>query len=119
MPFKCLTEQHELDEEIKKAGRKLVVVAFSSQGCGPCRGVVPTMEELCKEMPDILFYKVEVDKDDDFCKRYSISGVPKFCFYRCEKELYNFQGGNMAYFKKCVHELRFERKAEDQQCPYV
>ncbi|KAM4050124.1 thioredoxin-like [Anomaloglossus baeobatrachus] len=101
-------EEHELQELLRNSGRKLVVVAFSSGSCGPCRLTTPCLEALSCEMPDVVFVKVDVRKSDEFVERYEISGVPAFCFFRMMNQVYKFQGGNVDFLCSKVHELRFQ-----------
>ncbi|PIO33015.1 hypothetical protein AB205_0167680 [Aquarana catesbeiana] len=37
-------------------------------------------------MPDVLFIKIEVGKDDEYTKRFKIKGVPAFFYFKngCE-----------------------------------
>ncbi|XP_073508152.1 thioredoxin-like [Phyllobates terribilis] len=100
-------EECELQEILRTSGRKLVVVAFSSGNCGPCRLTTPCLESMSSEMPDIAFVKIDVRKSDEFVDRYEISGVPAFCFFRNMQQVYKFQGGNVDYLRKIVYDLRF------------
>ncbi|XP_075681767.1 thioredoxin-like [Rhinoderma darwinii] len=91
-----------------KSGRKLIVVAFTSGNCGPCRLTTPLLESMSNEMPDIAFVKIDVRKSDEFVERYEILGVPAFHFYRNMNLVYKFQGGNVDFLKCKVEELRFQ-----------
>ena len=44
---------------------KLVVVDFWATWCGPCVYIAPALEELSKEFSDVLFFKVDVDKNNE------------------------------------------------------
>ncbi|XP_069818202.1 thioredoxin-like [Dendropsophus ebraccatus] len=101
-------EEQELQEVLRKSGPKLVVVAFSSGNCGPCRLTTPHLESLCTQMPDIVFAKVDVRKSDEFVEKYEITGVPAFCFFRNRKMVDKFQGGNVDFLNCKIHELRFK-----------
>lgn len=88
-----IQEEDELQEVLRKAGSKLVVVAFTSGNCGPCRVTTPHLESLSTQMPDIVFIKIDVRKADEFVERYQITGVPAFYFFRkremvCYSKLY-------------------------------
>ncbi|XP_073447153.1 thioredoxin-like [Aquarana catesbeiana] len=107
MAVMVLDKMCELDEILSKSGRKLVVVTFSSQNCGPCRPVPACLEAISEEMPDVLFIKIEVGKDDEYTKRFKIKGVPAFFYFKNGCEEYHFEGGNLGHFRKMVDELRF------------
>ncbi|XP_072260534.1 thioredoxin-like isoform X3 [Pyxicephalus adspersus] len=79
-------DMEELNRHIKCPGNHLLVVTFSSPNCGPCRPVPGCLAALCEEMPDIKFVKVDVGKNDK----------------------YQFEGGNMGFFRKTVEEWRFK-----------
>ncbi|XP_071982637.1 thioredoxin-like [Engystomops pustulosus] len=108
MPVIQLSDEEELCEAVKNAGRKLVVLAFSSGNCGPCKLTNPRLEAMSIQMPDILFFKIDVNKADEVVEKYQIKGVPTFHFYRNGKLVYQFQGGNPDYLCRTVEELRFQ-----------
>ncbi|XP_063776803.1 thioredoxin-like [Pseudophryne corroboree] len=108
MALQEINDLHEFEGALKAAGRKLIVVCFTSGNCGPCRITSPVMEQMSKEMPDVQFMKVDVQKDDEFVEHFKISGVPAFLFYKNYQVVYNFQGGNMNHLKQMVEELRFK-----------
>ncbi|XP_040216492.1 thioredoxin-like [Rana temporaria] len=107
MAVVVLDNMQALDEAISKSGRKLVVVTFSSQNCGPCRPVPACLEAISEEMPDVVFVKIEVGKDDEYTKRFCIKGVPAFFYFKNGQKVYNFEGGNLGHFRQKVDQLRF------------
>ncbi|XP_072260533.1 thioredoxin-2-like isoform X2 [Pyxicephalus adspersus] len=100
-------DMEELNRHIKCPGNHLLVVTFSSPNCGPCRPVPGCLAALCEEMPDIKFVKVDVGKNDEFTKHFKLKGVPAFFFFR-NGDCYQFEGGNMGFFRKTVEEWRFK-----------
>ena len=55
---------------------KVVVVTFSGNWCGPCRGMYPQERELLQKLKDKAFSMVSVNTDDDVAslKKSVISG---------------------------------------------
>ncbi|XP_075066994.1 thioredoxin-like isoform X2 [Mixophyes fleayi] len=107
MAMKEIFEQDELEQELREAGRKLCVVAFTSGNCGPCRVTTPCLEDMSLEMPDVVFRKIDVKKNDEILEQFQITGVPAFFFFKNCQLLFKFQGGNTDFLKKKVQELRF------------
>ena len=67
---KEIFEQQVLNSE------KKVLVDFWAPWCGPCRMVVPLVEEIAREREDILVVKVNVDEEPELASRYSIMSIP-------------------------------------------
>nr|APB87930.1 thioredoxin-like 2 [Dendrobium officinale] len=72
----------EFLETLSQAGDKLVVVEFYGTWCGSCRALFPKLCKTAEEHPDILFLKVDFDKNKPMCKRLNVRVLPFFHFYR-------------------------------------
>ncbi|WVY91318.1 hypothetical protein V8G54_036832 [Vigna mungo] len=81
---------------------KLVVVYFTASWCGPCRIIAPIFEELAKNMPHVIFLKVDVDELSSVAKEWSISAMPTFLFFKEGERVDEVVGGNPSKLRQTV-----------------
>ena len=69
-------------DEILAQGQPMVV-DFWAPWCGPCKMMLPIVEELSSEYEGkIVVGKVNVDENDDICQRFGIMNIPTMLFFK-------------------------------------
>ena len=52
------------------------LVDFWAPWCGPCRMVLPLMDEIAAERPDIKVCKINVDEESELASQFRVMTIP-------------------------------------------
>jgi thioredoxin 1 len=60
-----------------------VLVDFYADWCGPCKMLIPTIDELAKDYEGkIKIYKVNVDEEGELATKYQVSSIPTLILFK-------------------------------------
>ena len=58
-----------------------VFVDFYADWCGPCKMMMPLVEEIAAEKSDGKFCKIDIDKNMELAKKYRVMTIPNFIVF--------------------------------------
>ena len=67
--------QNNFQEEVLNSD-KPVLLDFWAPWCGPCRMVLPLVEQIAEERDDIKVGKINVDEENELASRFGIMSIP-------------------------------------------
>jgi thioredoxin 1 len=80
-------------DELRSEGKKLLV-DYWAKWCGPCKSLIPRLELLEEQYPDVTFVKVDVDENMDAALDLGIRTVPTIMIYNGEELISRSLGAN-------------------------
>ena len=87
---------------------KTVLLDFWAPWCAPCRMVVPVIEEIAGERPDIKVGKINVDEQPELASKFGIMSIPTLVVMKNGKIVQRVSGARP---KEAILEMLFTATA--------
>jgi len=71
---------------------QLLVIDFHAVWCGPCKFIAPVIEQMSGKYKDVVFVKIDVDKQKELARRYSVTAMPTFLLLKNGKVIDTLRG---------------------------
>lgn len=79
--FKEKVFDFETNKEWSFKGDKPCIIDFYADWCGPCKMVVPVLEELSKEYDGkVDIYKIDTEKERELSTMFGVQSIPSILF---------------------------------------
>ena len=74
-------------QELVVNAEKKVLVDFWAPWCGPCRMVLPVVEEIAEEREDIVVGKINVDEQPELANQFGVMTIPTLIVFENGQEI--------------------------------
>ena len=85
-------EEKNFEEEVLKTDKK-VLVDFYADWCGPCKMMLPVIDDIAKELDGkVKVGKVNVDNNQELAIQYDVMSIPTIMVFENGKSIKTFVG---------------------------
>jgi len=88
--MKAINDLEDFDDIVDK--NELVLIDFTATWCVPCKKLMPTLEEISKELPNINFIKADIEAVPELAEEFNIDAVPTLVLLKGREEVSRQQG---------------------------
>mgnify|MGYP002514794769 CR=1 FL=1 len=74
------------EEEVLKCS-ETVLVDFWAEWCGPCKMLLPIIEELAQEQTEVKVCKVNVSEHQELAEKYRVMTIPTLILFKNGEEI--------------------------------
>lgn len=89
-----------------KSTDQVVLVDYWAKWCGPCKSLIPRLESIESQYPNVKFVKIDVDENTSHAQEIGIRSVPTVIVIKGGEVVHRSSGANTdAYYKEVLNKL--------------
>lgn len=115
--FMAPTELTAQEFEQAIGGNDTLIIDFWAPWCGPCRSFAPTFEAAAQKHPDIAFFKVNTEEEQELAAALRIRSIPTLMVFRDQLLVYAEAGalsaGQLEQLLTAVKQLDMDEVRRD------
>ena len=92
-------------EQLKKEGKN-ILLDIHGIWCGPCKVLMPKLEQLQTQYENVEFVKMDVDKNQNYVLGLGVRSVPTVIIYNGDEVINRSQGAQSeSYYKEFLDKM--------------
>jgi thioredoxin len=93
--------------DVLKSENKKILLDVYGTFCGPCKVLLPKLEKIETDYPDVTFIKMDIQKNMDFAQELGITSVPTIMIYDGENLIDRSNGAKPdSYYKEFLDKIK-------------
>lgn len=92
-------------KQLQGDGQK-ILVDFWAKWCGPCKTLIPRLESMESQYPNVKFIKIDVDENSNAALELGIRSIPTVLIYDGNKQVERITGSQSdSQYKEVLNNL--------------
>ncbi len=84
------SDTNESQKAIQHGG--FVMLDFWSTHCGPCKSLIPLLNEIAEKYPKLSILKIQIEVSDSLDEKYDVKSVPALLLFKDGKYIDRLMG---------------------------